>query len=312
MGWSSGKGKVLALAGGNPFRPDVKGEALAATAAVRVGRWGTGGQSGAAAGYNLCMRKTSLGWLLVGLGVLGAWLYATPPGLLGKADAVAYAVCSRNPLHSPFLGARQMPLCFRDTGMHLGALLTLTYLAWRAPRRGLFPKGVVAWFLGLLAAAFVVDGGNSFAQAAWGRGLYPPHNTLRLFTGLGMGIVIGALVYAAFQQTAWQEWENAPALTLPRLGVLGAFVAITAALVLSANPLVLYPVALLTTGDVVLLLSLIYALFTLGLRRQENTARTWRDLTGVFYLGWVVAMLQIGIFDWLRFAMTHTWGGFPR
>ncbi len=250
--------------------------------------------------------------LLTGIGVLGVWLFATPPGLLGKADAVAYAVCARNPLHSPFLGARQMPLCFRDTGMHLGALLTLLFLAWRAPRRGGFPKRWAAAVLGLLAAAFALDGGNSFLYAATGRALYLPHNFLRLATGLGMGLVIGALLYAAFQQTVWQQWEDTPALTLRRLGVLLLLAAGAGALVWSGNPLVLYPVALLSTGDVVLLLSMIYSLFAIGLLRRENTARTWEDLMGFFYVGWLVAMLQIGLFDALRFALTHTWGGFPR
>ena len=250
--------------------------------------------------------------LLTGTGVLGVWLFATPPGLLGKADAVAYAVCARNPLHSPFLGARQMPLCFRDTGMHLGALLTLLFLAWRAPRRGGFPKRWAAAVLGLLAAAFALDGGNSFLYAATGRALYLPHNFLRLATGLGMGLVIGALLYAAFQQTVWQQWEDTPALTLRRLGVWLLLAAGAGALVWSGNPLVLYPAALLSTGDVVLLLSMIYSLFAIGLLRRENTARTWEDLMGFFYVGWLVAMLQIGLFDALRFALTHTWGGFPR
>ncbi len=269
----------------------------------------------AGAGYNLPMRakKHFRRWvlLLLGAGVLGVWLYATPPGLLGKADAVAYAVCSRNPLHSPFLGARQMPLCFRDTGMHLGALMTLLFLAWRAPRQGAFPKGAAAGLLGLLAAAFALDGGNSFVYAAKGRALYLPHNALRLATGLGMGIVIGALLYAAFQQTVWQQWEDAPALTLRRLGVLMLLAAAAGAVVWSGNPLALYPLALLSAGDVVLLLGVIYGLFAIGLLRRENTAHTWRDLTGFFYVGWLVAMLQIGLFDALRFAVTHTWGGFP-
>ncbi len=258
------------------------------------------------------MSKFRWFWIVLGAAVLGLWLYNTPPGLLGKADAVAYAVCSRNPLHSPFFGGRQMPLCFRDTGMHLGALLTLLFLTWRAPRQGLFPKGLTAWALGGLAAVFFLDGGNSFARDAFGRALYTPHNTLRLLSGLGMGIVIGALLYAAFQQTVWQTWESTPALTPRRLGVLLLLALASGGLVLTDNPLVLYPLALLTTADVVLLLSLIYALFTLGLLRRENTARTWRDMAGFFYVGWLVAMLQIGAFDGVRFALTHTWGGFPR
>ena len=258
------------------------------------------------------MRKPHWAWLVLGAAVLGVWLYATPPGLLGKADAIAYAVCSRDPGHSPFFGTRQMPLCFRCTGMHLGALLTLVLLTWRAPRHGGFPRGLTRVVLAVLFAAFALDGGNAFLSDLWHRpALYTPHNTLRLFTGLGMGIVIGTLLYAAAHQALWETRNDAPALTMRRLLVLLVLVAALGGLVLTANPLVLYPVALLTTGDVVLLLSLIYALFALGLTRRENTAGTWRDVTDMLFVGWVVAMLQISLFDWMRFASTHTWGVFP-
>ena len=53
------------------------------------------------------------------------WLLNTPAGLLGKADAVGYAVCHRIDLRSFNLGERQMPLCARCTGMYLGAVLGL-------------------------------------------------------------------------------------------------------------------------------------------------------------------------------------------
>ncbi len=258
------------------------------------------------------MRKPSWPWLAAGALLLAGWLYFTPPGLLGKADAIAYAVCARNPAHSPFFGSRQMPLCYRDTGMHLGALLTWLFLAWRAPRHGLFPRGAARWGLGLLAACFVIDGGNSFLHDLSGHTvLYPPNNVFRLFTGAGMGIVIGALLYAAFHQTVWRQWTAQPALTTTRLVAAFALVGAASALVLSGNPLLLYVVALVTTGDVVFLLTLIYTLFGIGLRRRENTARRWGDLTGTLFAGWVVAMAQIALLDALRFAMTHTWGAFP-
>jgi len=249
---------------------------------------------------------------VLGAGVLGVWLYLTPPGLLGKADAIAYAVCSRDPGHSPFLGTRQMPLCFRCTGMHLGAFITLALLTWRAPRQGGFPRGLSRWVLLLLFAAFALDGSNAFLGDFLHREfLYTPHNGLRLLTGLGMGIVIAALLYTAMQQALWETWDERPALTTSRLAVALALVAAAGGLVWLANPLWMYLVALLTTADVVMLLSLIYAMFALGLSRRENTASSWRDVTDLLFIGWVIAMLQIGLFDWMRFAATHTWGAFP-
>ncbi|NPA93701.1 MAG: DUF2085 domain-containing protein [Chloroflexi bacterium] len=259
------------------------------------------------------MRRPAWGWIAVGAIVLAAWLYFTPPGLLGKADAIAYAVCARDPSHSPFLGNRQMPLCYRCTGMHLATLLTLAVLAWRAPRRGGYPRGLAAWVLGGLFLAFALDGTNAFVSDflhhPW---LYTPNNILRLFTGLGMGIVIGAMLYAVAQQAMWANSHPEPALTNRRLAALLLAAAALGGLVLTNNPLVLYPVALLTTADVVGLLSAIYALFALGLTRREGQAHTWGELTDVFFVGWVIAMIQLSLMAWLRFSLTHTWGPYPK
>src|SRR4030067_1376746 len=78
----------------------------------------------------------------VGLLFLG-WLFNTPPGLLGKADAIGYAVCHRIDLRSFHLGDRTLPLCARCTGMFLGALVGLVYQAVIGKRRiGRPPRGV--------------------------------------------------------------------------------------------------------------------------------------------------------------------------
>ena len=59
--------------------------------------------------------------------VLAAWLVNTPPGILGKADAVGYAVCHRIDERSFHIGDRQVALCARCTGMYLGAVLGLVF-----------------------------------------------------------------------------------------------------------------------------------------------------------------------------------------
>ena len=72
--------------------------------------------------------------LAVGLLLVG-WLFNTPGGLLGKADAVGYAVCHRIDLRSFYIGDRQLPLCARCTGMYLGAMLGLVYQVFFGRRR---------------------------------------------------------------------------------------------------------------------------------------------------------------------------------
>lgn len=76
--------------------------------------------------------------------IIFVWLLNTPAGLMGKADAIGYAVCHRIDLRSFHLGERQMPLCARCSGMYLGAMLGLACQAIISPRRmGSPPKKVI-------------------------------------------------------------------------------------------------------------------------------------------------------------------------
>src|SRR5450759_1456011 len=54
--------------------------------------------------------------------VFTGWFINTPPGLLGKADAIGYAVCHRISERSFHIGSIQLPLCARCSGMYLGAV----------------------------------------------------------------------------------------------------------------------------------------------------------------------------------------------
>jgi uncharacterized membrane protein len=73
---------------------------------------------------------------VVGLVFIG-WLINTPTGLLGKADAVGYAVCHRIDVRSFHLGERPLPLCARCSGMYLAAVLNIVYQAEVAQRSGM-------------------------------------------------------------------------------------------------------------------------------------------------------------------------------
>src|SRR5512136_675509 len=105
------------------------------------------------------------GLIVLAVGILGfGWLLNTPPGLLGKADAIGYAVCHRIDLRSFHLGERPLPLCARCSGMYLAAMLGLTFQTISAPRRGGMPPRRVRIILGLFVVAFAVDGLNSFGS----------------------------------------------------------------------------------------------------------------------------------------------------
>src|SRR5512138_3457579 len=144
--------------------------------------------------------------------VFAVWFSITPPGILGKADAVGYAICHRIAERSFHIGDRQLPLCARCTGEFYAAAITLIFLAVVSPRR----SGMPGWKLGIplmiFLLAFAIDGSNSYLyllKTTTGGALdnipnlYTPNNTLRLFTGSFMGIALAAILYSAFNQSTW-------------------------------------------------------------------------------------------------------------
>lgn len=250
-------------------------------------------------------------FVAVGFLFLG-WLFNTPPGLLGKADAIGYAVCHRIDLRSFHLGDRTLPLCARCTGMHLGALLGLVYQSAFSRRKAGLPPIRVLVVLGLLAGAFFLDGSNSFLSLIPGAPtLYTPQNWLRLFTGTSMGVVMAALLFPAFNQTAWRDWQPQPALSgVRQLAGLVLLAAILDLVVLTQNPLILYPLALLSAIAVLVELTLVYSMVSMMIFRLENTytklAKMILPLTAGFGLG----LAQIALLDIARYLLTGTWDGF--
>lgn len=250
-------------------------------------------------------------FLAVGVLVLG-WLLNTPPGLLGKADAIGYAVCHRIDVRSFHIGVRAIPLCARCSGMYLGAVLGLAYQAVLSRRRAGMPPWKVWVVLGAFVAGFALDGLNSFAHLIPGAPtLYQPQNWLRLLTGTGMGLAIAGMVYPAFNQTVWRDTNRAPAIgglkVLAPLIVLALFLDW---LVLAENPLILYPLSLVSAAGVIGLLTIVYTMMWLMILRVENSFSKVTGMVLPLAAGFGMAFLQIIILDLLRFALTGTWDGF--
>jgi uncharacterized membrane protein len=254
-------------------------------------------------------------WLLAGVCVLGIviagmWFLYTPDGVLAKMDAVGYAVCHRIPSHSFMIDGRSMPLCARCSGMYLGVLLGMVIQFTRGKHRGGFSrKWLIA--LGLLAVLFVVDGLNSFGGLVLGRDLlYPAQNWLRVITGLGVGLLISALIYPIFTQTSWNIWIQEAALDGigPALAVVIGSVSLVVGLI-PGSPLILYVLAILSVIGVMVILSMIYTVLLLMLFKQENRYNNFRELAPVLMSGMVLTMVHIGLFDLVRFFLTQTWSG---
>ena len=263
---------------------------------------------------NLHLDKTKMltGLLFVGTGVLVVgWLIATPAGLLGKMDAIAYAICHRIAARSFAIGDRPLPLCARCTGMYLGALIALAYQSRLGKHGGLPSKKILA-VLAFFLVAFGIDGVNSYAHFFPGApSLYTPQNWLRLLTGTGMGIGMGAMLMPVFNQTIWNGWDNSKLLfswrQLIEILLLAAVVDLA---VLSNNPLLLYPLAILSALTVMVLLSMIYAMVWVMLSKTENRFQSLKGMTTILVAGFATALSQIAVMDIARYLLTGTWKGF--
>lgn len=262
-------------------------------------------------------------WLvpLAALAIVAAFLYIAPPGILSKADAIGYAVCHRLDERSFHVDGRQLPLCARCSGMYLGAVLGMAFLILTYRRSaGTPPKAVIAILL-LFGLAFAVDGVNSYlylmksvygARLSFIPNLYVPNNTLRLFTGSGTGLGMAVAVFISLNQTFWKDWDNKPVLGKPRdLLILVVLMLLVDLLVLPEWSWVLYPVAFLSAGGVLMLLSLVYGMLWTMVMRQENLFMNLREAWLPVLAGLTIALLQITSVDIFRLWLTHTWGGFP-
>ena len=252
--------------------------------------------------------------------VFGVWFTIAPPGLFGKADAIGYAICHRIDERSFHVFDRQLPLCARCTGEFYAAGITLLFYALASPRK----SGMPGWNLGMplfiFFLAFGIDGSNSFLyllkQTSGGAlnnipNLYIPNNTLRLFTGSGMGIALASILYPSFNSTAWKTFDTAPALDWKKLSTLIGIVILVDLLILTESPIVLYPIAVISVLGVLSLLIIVFSMSWVLIMRQENAFTKLTQMWLPLLAGTTLAFLMITVIDLFRFSLTGTWGGFP-
>ena len=249
-----------------------------------------------------------------------AWFYIAPPGLLGKADAIGYAICHRIDERSFQIGDRQLPLCARCTGEFYAAGIALIFFALVSKKQSGMPGWKVGAPLILFFLAFGIDGSNSYLyllkQTSGGvfdniPNLYIPNNTLRLFTGSGMGIALASILFPAFNQSTWAVNDPSPALSWKKLVILTGIVILVNLLILTDSPIVLYPIAILSVLGVLALLIIVFSMAWLLIMRQENVFDSLTQMWLPFLAGTTLALLMITAIDLLRFKLTGTWGGFP-
>jgi len=233
---------------------------------------------------------------------------------LEGADWFGYAVCHRITERSFTVNGRQLPLCARCTGMYLGAALTILvlWLAGRARYTALPSLPILLTLLGFMAI-MGVDGLNSYSHFFPDTPhLYEPRNWLRLLTGMGTGLALGAIILPTLSQTLWRQQEFRPSVSRFReLGGL-VLVGVTAVLlILSNQPIVLYVLAIMSTVGLLIIVTALNTVMVLILSRRESLAITWQQASLPLLIGVALAVIELSAISLLRFNLTGTMTGFP-
>jgi uncharacterized membrane protein len=251
---------------------------------------------------------------------LAGWIYIAPPGLMGKLDAIGYAVCHRLDSHSLHIGDIQMPLCARCTGEFNAAAIALVFQGFVSRKRSKLPNRGILAVLVVFFLSFAIDGSNSYLALmkmtypgafADIPNLYITDNTARVFTGSGMGMAMAGILFPMYNQSVWRVPEDKPALEWPHFGLLVGIVLLFDFAMLTQNPIILYPVAILSTLGVLALLSMVFSIVWIMVMKQDNAFDYARQLWLPAVAGLTLAFLLILSIDLFRFNLTHTWGGFP-
>jgi len=213
-------------------------------------------------------------------------------------------------------------LCARCTGMYLGAVTGLVFQSIRGGKRSKAPGWGIIAVLVVFVVAFGIDGLNSYLyllkQIRPGilpqiPNIYIPNNTLRLLTGSGMGLGIAAMLFPAFNQSIWTNYDDTRASLTgwKGFGILLGIQIILDLLVLTQSPIILYPVAFISVLGVLILLTMVYTIVWVMITGQENKYTKMQQLWLPLLAGFTITMIQTFGIDMLRFWLTGTWGGFP-
>lgn len=251
--------------------------------------------------------------MITSLLIIAVFFFFPPVTVLDKTHAVGYAICHQIPSRTFHIDGTPLPLCARCTGIFLGALLGIGGLILKGRYRAVsLPALPVLLSLIGFTVVLGIDGLNSYLSFFPGAPqLYQPQNWLRLTTGTFHGLTMSVIVFPVINGALWHAslTTNEPVMKnfkelLPFLG--GCVVIILT--VLWQQPLLLYPLATLSTLGVMMMLSIVNTMFVLIITRREGYARTWQDIVLPLTMGLAISFLMIGGIDYLRVAFTRATG----
>jgi len=214
-------------------------------------------------------------------------------------------------VRSFFIGGRQLPLCARCSGTFLGLLTGLaTMYALGRRRAASLPSTPVLAALFLFVVAWGLDGVNSYLTLFPGAPhLYEPRNWLRLTTGTLEGIALASVVLPMFNQTMWADAVDEHSVRdMRELGLMVLAGAAVIGAILAEPPMLLYPLAILSSGGVLWVLTLINSLLATIAARRENHAVSFKDAAPLMLVGLAMALMELSAIDLGRVYLTRALG----
>jgi uncharacterized membrane protein len=234
-----------------------------------------------------------------------------PSTLLGKADVVGYGICHQLPERSFFLDGRQLPLCARCTGTFLGAIVGLVAMVLLGRRRASrLPPVPVLIILVFFIGFWAFDGLNSYMTFFPGApNLYEPQNWLRLTTGMLNGLALIIIVFPIFNFTLWRDTTRDRVIkNLWELLAILPVVAVLVWIIQAEISYLLYPLAILSSLGVLMMLVLINSMIATVVLGREGQARTWSQALVPLTVGTALAILQVTAMVLIRAYLTTTLG----
>jgi uncharacterized membrane protein len=248
-------------------------------------------------------------WLIIALAlayiaVLAVLAFLPGATLIERLRALDGGICAQAPGHSFWPGGQQLPLCSRNTGIYSGFTATLLVLLVSGRiRASSFPG---RWVLVVLAAAVVFMAEDGFNSLFLDLGLphfYQPHNLLRLFSGLGTGVAMCAIIVPVANTLIWREDDTRSSFkSLRNLAVLLPLLLLIFLAASSPNAFVLYPIAIFSSLGLVMALTLVNVVFVLGLTNQVGRFASWRQLFPFLSMALILAVIELMVLFSLKTA----------
>ena len=211
-------------------------------------------------------------------------------------------ICAEIATHIFYAGGKLLPLCARNTGIYMGFFVTLLILRLLGKERAqsLPPRIIAILLLGGICL-LAIDGSNSFLHDLGLPHLYQPQNSLRLATGLLTGLAVAACTLPTINRLLWCEYTAQQSIaSWKEVGLFLAALALSFGAVVAQSGWLLYPIAILSTSGIVLVISIFNLTLIITIYKCEQTFTHYHELAPFFSAALIWALGEMLVLAQLK------------